>query len=54
MRRSSSFDPLPVMRAVQRKDHILRALALFVKRGYETSVLAHTFSDGIPMMIFMR
>ncbi len=26
---------------------------LFVKRGYETTVLAHTLSDWIPMLLFM-
>jgi membrane protease YdiL (CAAX protease family) len=27
---------------------------LFVKRGYETTVLAHTLSDWVPMMVFLR
>ncbi len=26
---------------------------LFVKRGYETSVLAHTLSDWVPLLLFM-
>jgi hypothetical protein len=26
---------------------------LFVKRGYETAVLAHTLSDWLPMLLFM-
>jgi membrane protease YdiL (CAAX protease family) len=26
---------------------------LFVRRGYETTVLAHTLSDWLPMLIFM-
>jgi membrane protease YdiL (CAAX protease family) len=25
---------------------------VYVKRGYETAVLAHTFSDWLPFLIF--
>jgi len=26
----------------------------YIKRGYETAVIGHTFADWIPMMIFMK